>query len=405
MRRLIELLKTVKQPFLYVLPVGLQKTVSCKPTSHFFHKSFVATTKQHNSASILRFSCSSHENISEIFVNDSIPDCSNGLDELSLHAERKYQMRNSKGEKLIITKCPEDNTVCIPVKQYCDGIPQCPDGGDEIIAGCTCEDWGLQSCQGNNHGQTNCINVITVYIFIDFERSTWSLTYLWFCDCLKCNDETRKNDKLETNNSPWVRDATKSPGKSTIFSSSIHLFYCHDFECPMHYKCPDSYCIPVRHSCDGRQDCPYGHDELSCSGRNVCTNMYWCPVEGLCLSPIDICDDRCHCNVTCDDERLCDKPTCLPQCQCIGYMIQCIGGNLTDMTDIHFSMNSIILQNNSIKKIAGLNDKIFLIILDLSFNKIESLETQSFEKTRLLRYVSLTLQAQVPICGWLMAIP
>ena len=56
-------------------------------------------------------------------------------------------------------KCPKVPSVCLPVEQYCDGIAQCPDGGDEIQSGCTCKDWGLISCK---HGETqlsmNCLN-------------------------------------------------------------------------------------------------------------------------------------------------------------------------------------------------------------------------------------------------------
>ena len=48
------------------------------------------------------------------------------------------------------------------------------------------------------------------------------------------------------------------------YSTSVHLLYCLGFECPMHYKCPQSYCVPIRYTCDGLQDCPYGEDELRC---------------------------------------------------------------------------------------------------------------------------------------------
>ncbi len=62
------------------------------------------------------------------------------------------------GEKSIIRKCSEDSSVCLSVKQYCDGIAQCPDGSDEIQPDCTCEDWGLHSCPNKGHDQLKCFN-------------------------------------------------------------------------------------------------------------------------------------------------------------------------------------------------------------------------------------------------------
>ncbi len=46
------------------------------------------------------------------------------------------------------------------MEQYCDGIAQCPDGGDEARSNCTCEDWGLRSCETDKkHAHMNCLNM------------------------------------------------------------------------------------------------------------------------------------------------------------------------------------------------------------------------------------------------------
>ena len=97
----------------------------------------------------------------------------------------------------------------------------------------------------------------------------------------------------------------------------MHLFYCDDFQCPSHFKCSDSYCIPVRHMCDGIQDCPYGEEEIQCNGHN-CVGYFWCPVESLCLGFIDVCDGQVHCSLSHDDELLCNTISCPAQCACVG---------------------------------------------------------------------------------------
>ena len=44
-----------------------------------------------------------------------------------------------------------------------------------------------------------------------------------------------------------------------------HLYYCDDYECPHMYKCPMTYCIPLRLVCDSTSDCPDGDDETFCT--------------------------------------------------------------------------------------------------------------------------------------------
>ena len=101
-----------------------------------------------------------------------------------------------------------------------------------------------------------------------------------------------------------------------------HLFYCEDFQCPSHFKCTGSYCIPIRHVCDGSQDCPYGEEETQCKGYS-CTGLFRCPVEQLCLGFIDVCDGQLHCTISHDDEFLCSSLPCPEQCACAGAIIVC----------------------------------------------------------------------------------
>ena len=90
-------------------------------------------------------------------ICNSVDDCIDGTDELCEDACLKAPSIN-KWERLIMKRCPEDSSVCIPVKQYCDGIAQCPDAGDEAQSGCACEDWGLKTCEAESITQTICLN-------------------------------------------------------------------------------------------------------------------------------------------------------------------------------------------------------------------------------------------------------
>ncbi len=82
-------------------------------------------------------------------ICDGYENCNDKSDELCDNPCLKKQLKN----KSIIRKCSEDNTLCIPVEQFCDRVIDCPDGSDE--AGCSCEDWSMNKC---SIGETNlCI--------------------------------------------------------------------------------------------------------------------------------------------------------------------------------------------------------------------------------------------------------
>ena len=87
-------------------------------------------------------------------VCDDKKDCNDKSDE---RCEDSCNRQGVKG-KYIFRKCPEDSRECIPVQQFCDGIAQCPDAGDELQSNCTCEDWGLLSCKEKDHEVTKCLD-------------------------------------------------------------------------------------------------------------------------------------------------------------------------------------------------------------------------------------------------------
>ncbi len=67
-----------------------------------------------------------------------------------------------------------------------------------------------------------------------------------------------------------------------FFAVSFQDNFKKTFQCPSHFKCTGSYCIPIRHMCDAIQDCPYGEDETHCSQHN-CSGFFLCILEFLHL--------------------------------------------------------------------------------------------------------------------------
>ena len=169
-----------------------------------------------------------------------------------------------------------------------------------------------------------------------------------------------------------------------------HLQKCEDFVCPGKFKCEKSYCIPFQRVCDGIDDCPTGDDEVEC---NVpfCNNSFWC--DGKCLSPENVCDNITHC-VSGDDESMCDMLSCPYSCECLGHAIECINRNLTLLPDIQSKkLKALLFSNNflndtSMEKL-GVYFLQDLLVLDLSSNRIENVNSNIFTGKGRLLYLYL----------------
>ena len=57
--------------------------------------------------------------------------------------------------------------------------------------------------------------------------------------------------------------------KLIICRNGAHLYNCTLFQCSRQFKCPRYYCIPFKYICDGKWDCPFGSDEMTCRSVNL----------------------------------------------------------------------------------------------------------------------------------------
>ena len=172
-----------------------------------------------------------------------------------------------------------------------------------------------------------------------------------------------------------------------------HLHYCADFQCPNHYKCPESYCIPLHTVCDGVKDCPEGQDEEHCSNF-TCRGVIRCKGMHVCLHPDYMCNGVIDCPVYGDDESFCDNLICPKQCECIGFTLSCVGVTLR--------INHYVSQHSQVKAIALFNCTVMrnsirfdhfrqLQILDLSSTDFhQTLHAQNFTHMTQLRILDLT---------------
>ena len=154
-----------------------------------------------------------------------------------------------------------------------------------------------------------------------------------------------------------------------------HIEECRLFECNMKYKCPESYCIPARYICDGKWDCPDGHDELNdqlCVLSKNCSDMFHCSKSEICIYLVAVCDGYFDCPNK-DDEVMCNLKSvqCPSKCTCINYAISCSGNDVvTTNHTFKLPFVSVRIMKANVNSINILNGFSYLMYIDLSMNKL-----------------------------------
>ena len=289
---------------------------------------------------------------------------------------------------------------CIPMSKICDGQSHCVYAEDE------------KYCQLDmNSNKNNGRNPVDNSRMPDTNTSKLAMNIP--CSdplAVSCNDHSGLCYHRSSHCTlDW--DAT---GELSFCRSGVHLKWCASVQCPTLFKCPGSYCIPLRRICDGRIDCPHREDEKDCDVLS-CPGMLRCRDDDLCLHPLEVCDGVVNCPLSGDDERHCPPFICPVGCVCHGWAIACHATNFLNQMEnaakvVHFTLDAKLISTNldwlspmwSLRNlflvksgIFALQNNVFitqtaLIALDLSKNKITSIRYGYLEGLVSLQYLSLS---------------
>ena len=160
-----------------------------------------------------------------------------------------------------------------------------------------------------------------------------------------------------------------------------HLRHCMKFQCPSHFKCMDSYCIPTRMVCDGIRDCPSGEDETSCD-QFSCRGYVKCKDSHQCIHLNDICDGIVHCLDHMDDEMFCHSTNCPRNCICTKYSARCDGAVIDSFSSFPRTLKLLHIQRSSFTDRLVVN---FPMLQWLELSDIRT--TRKFEETMFNNFI------------------
>ena len=249
---------------------------------------------------------------------------------------------------------------CVHQAFVCDGIVHCPaDDSDELM------------CRYHQPSRST---------------KTKRLLNNAFSLCNSFSNETYPNNEICL----LTRDQF---GTTAHCSNTEHLRYCTDFRCPNHYKCLESYCIPMHLVCDEVPDCPTGQDEDHCN-EFKCQGFFQCKGMSMCLHFNYLCDGVVDCPIHQDDEEFCDSLQCPKECECAGLTVTCLTITQPIIQSIFKFKKSkaiTLTSNNPITTLTDINFRSFQWLLILNLTRfVYDIYPRAFTYMPQLRILDLT---------------
>ena len=275
---------------------------------------------------------------------------------------------------------------CVPYSHVCDKKIDCDDSSDEY---CSADNLHKYNRNRSTKSHKRCFDFLcSSFLCIDVQ-----LVNDLIPDCIGADDESHSfSIKYEgmhflcksMQEMPCVHGHSKCLAIENVClydrDNLGHIRYCRDgshlrncryIKCTNTFKCPQSYCIPIRKVCDGISDCVNGEDEINCHN-NICSCYLKCSEVEYCIHPIEVCDGYSHCPHG-DDEKLCDIQGCPNGCICLGRGVVCRDEKFSYIPEIKFKEIIYLSMGSNYTRFpqfANLSLLSKLVILDLSNSMI-----------------------------------